>query len=95
MGISAEGDVKIERPLPVDGQSPRITELWAWTAIDPLTDTEGIVAARRRVGGGALPLVTGTRAVAESMRPFAEEVVRSSEDPKPVVRLRRFVQVDE
>lgn len=94
MGIPAEGVVRIERPLPPDGVPARITELWAWTAIDPLTDVEGIVAAKLSNGGG-LPLVSGTKAIIERMGYLAERACRSAEEPRPVPRLRRFVPADE
>lgn len=85
--------MKVERPLPLDDQSPRITELWAWTAIDPMTDVEGIVAAKGR--GTTLPLVSSMQRIAEAYRPFAEAAIREAADPRPVLRLRRFVAADE
>lgn len=86
--------MRIERPLPPDGAPPRITELWAWTAIDPLTDVEGIVAAKLPSGGG-LPLVSGTKAIIDRMEFWAVEACRSAQEPRPVPRLRRFVPADE
>lgn len=86
--------MKLERPLPVDGQPPRITELWAWTAIDPMTDVEGILAATGQ-DGIRMPLVTGTRVVAERLRPYAEAAAAIAEEPRPVVRLRHFVPAEE
>lgn len=85
--------VEIQRPLPLDGQAPRITELFVWTAIDPMTDTEGIVSAVLPQGGG-LPLVSSIRRVAENMRPWAEMAALHAEAPRPIVRLRRFVEVE-
>jgi hypothetical protein len=86
--------VKVERPLPLDGQSARITELWAWTAIDPLTDTEGIIAARLP-GLGVTPMVTSMRTTAEVMESVAREAVRGAEHPKPTVQLRHFIEAPE
>lgn len=85
---------RLERPLPVEGQPARITELWAWTAIDPLTGVEGILGAKLP-GGGGLPMVTTMRAVAERMRPHVEAVIGEAQDPRPVAQLRRFVAAEE
>lgn len=85
--------MNVERPLPVEGQPPRITELFAWTVIDPMTDVEGILAAKFP-GGGGLPLVASMREVAEKMRPIAEATVRAAEEPRPILKLRRFVPAD-
>lgn len=82
--------IKVERPLPVEGQAARITELWAWTNIDPMTDTEGIVAVKSH-NGGALPMVFSMRSMAERYRPLAEEFIRSAQEPRPTLHLRRFV----
>ena len=84
---------RVERPLPVEGQPSRITELWAWTTVDPLTDIEGI-AALRLPGGGALPLVSTMESLARRYEPMAQALVAASLDPKPTVRLRRFVMAD-
>lgn len=85
--------MRVERPGPARGQEPRITELWAWIALDPMTDTEGIVGAQ--IAGEWMPLVTSIRATAERMRPAAEAAMRATEHPQPVLRLRRFVQVED
>lgn len=85
--------MEVERPLPPEGQPPRITELWAWTAVDPMTDTEGIIAAK--LPDRSLPLVTSTRSMAERMRPWAEAAARLAQEPRPVVQLRRFVPAQE
>lgn len=85
--------MRIERPLPVDGQAARITELWAWTVIDPMTDTEGIVSAKLP-GGGGVPLVTSMKSLVEAMGVLAEAAVRSAQEPRPVLQLRRFVPVE-
>lgn len=86
--------MKVERPRPADGQAPRITELWAWTAIDPMTDTEGIVSARLP-GIGVVPLVTSMRTLADRMEPHAKETARAAQEPRPVVQLRHFVAVED
>lgn len=85
--------MKLERPLPAEGQASRITELWAWTALDPMTDVEGIMAAR--FPSGSMPLVTTMRRLAEELRPVAEDVARTAQEPRPEIRLRRFVPADE
>lgn len=82
--------MRVKRPLPVEGQPPRITELWAWTVIDPLTDVEGILAAELPEGG-AMPMVGATKQLLENYRPLAEEAVRAAGKPRPVLQLRRFV----
>lgn len=86
--------MRVERPLPAEGQGPRITELWAWTNIDPMTDTEGIIAAKMP-NGVTLPLVTTVRDMADQMWPIVDEVIRSAAEPRPVARLRHFIQADE
>lgn len=83
--------MRVEDPGPVGDQGARITELWAWTAISPTYDTEGIVSARPPEGGG-LPMVSSMRSIMEKFRPFAEEVGRQT---GAVIRLRHFVAVDE
>lgn len=90
--MSGDGETRVERPLPRVGQPSRITELWVWTALDPMTDVEGIVAAKTRDGGG-IPLVTMRRDLADRLRVFAEEAMRTAEEPRPVLQLRRFVSV--
>lgn len=84
----------LERSGPAQGQAPRISELWAWCALDPMTDTEGIVAARLH-DGGSLPLVGATRALVEKWEPMARLAVEAAEPPRPVLRLRRFVAAEE
>lgn len=84
----------VERPLPVDGQGPRITELWAWTSLDPMTDTEGIVAVKTARGGG-LPLVTTMREMADRYGPLAQAAVEAAQEPRPTIRLRHFVPAED
>lgn len=86
--------IRAERPLPADGQAPRITELWVWTALDPMTDTEGIMAMKTPRGGG-LPLVTTMRDMAERMRPTVDGLIRNAQEPRPVAQLRRFIPAPE
>jgi hypothetical protein len=81
--------MKVERPGPIPGQKPRITEIWAWTALDPMTDNEGIIAAN------GLPLVTTVRAQADRLKPIVDGLIAAAEDPKPVAQLRRFVPAKE
>lgn len=83
----------VERPLPVDGQEPRITELWAWTAIDPMTDVEGIIGIQVR-GGQKLPAVVATKRIADAMEPMVREAERGMAEPRPTFRLRRFIADD-
>jgi len=83
--------VRAERPLPVDDQPPRITELWAWTTLDPMTDVEGILGGKLPGLGIAVPLVTSMRRLAERLRPIAEEAVRGMAEPRPILMLRHFV----
>lgn len=87
--------MRIERPLPVSGQPPRIAELWVWTCIDPMTDTEGVISVRPVRGGTAMPLVTTMRSMAERMRPLAEAFVREAEEPRPILQLRHFTPTEE
>lgn len=86
--------MRVERPGPARGQAPRITELWAWTALDPMTDTEGIMSARMR-DGSEMPMVTSVRRIAEQMQPWVDAAARSAEEPRPVARLRHFVPAEE
>lgn len=86
--------MKVERPLPADGQAARITELFVWTSVDPMTDVEGVLAWRMPQGG-AIPLVSSMRSMAERMGPVVDEMMRSAEEPRPVARLRRFVPAEE
>lgn len=85
--------MRVERPGPAKGQAVEITELWAWTAYDPMTNVEGIMAWKMP-DGGAIPLVTSMRDMADRMEPAVREVVATALDPKPVPRLRRFVPAD-
>lgn len=85
--------MRVDRPLPVYGQAPRITELWAWTAIDPMTDTEGIISARMP-GGKEMPLVTSMRDMADRLATIAGATVAAAEPPRPSIRLRHFVEAD-
>lgn len=86
--------IRVERPLPAEGQQSRITEVWAWTTVDPLTDTEGIIAAKLP-GGGALPLVGTVESLVRRYEWFALEACRAAADPHPShPRLRRFVPAD-
>lgn len=87
--------MRVERPLPAEGQQARMTEVWAWTAIDPMTDVEGIISARSPKGGLLMPLIGGTRHLVERLRPYAEAVVAESEEPKPTIQLRHFVAAPE
>lgn len=82
--------MRMERPLPMDGQPARITELWAYTTVDPMTDVEGVLSAQMP-GGGSMPLVTSMRSLADRLLPFAEAAVRSAEEPRPVLSLRHFI----
>lgn len=82
--------VNFERPLPADDQPPRITELWAWTIVDPLTDVEGIIALRRP--GRAFPLVGSMRRTMEAMKPWADAIAQEAET---TAMLRRFVPADD
>jgi hypothetical protein len=84
----------VERPLPVDGQGPRVTELWAWVALDPMTDTEGIIAAKTR-GGGAMPLVSTVKRIADRFKPVAQAVVAEAQEPRPTATLKHFVLVED
>lgn len=63
----------------------RITELWAWTAIDPDNDEEGAVGFRTREGW--MPLVMADKARMASMRHVAVEIARAS---GKTLRLIRF-----
>lgn len=85
--------MNVERPLPVAGQPPRIVELWAWTATDPLTDTEGIISARTH-DGQHLPLVASVERLARLMEPLAREAVAKTEHPRPTAQLRHFIEAD-
>jgi hypothetical protein len=78
--------MKVIDPEPAPGQGARLTELWAWTAISPDHDTEGIIALQEPV---AVPLVGGTRSIVEGFEPFAREVGRQT---GATVQLRRFVE---
>lgn len=78
--------MEIHRPLPPDVQSARITELWCWTVIDPLTDVEGIIAVT--LAGKSVPMVGATRELVERYEPFARRMGHEIEAP---VALRRFV----
>lgn len=83
--------MKVERPLPAEGQAARITELWAWTTIDPMTDTEGIIAAKLPTGG-AMPLVSTVEDLARRYEWIALEACRATAEPHPSnPRLRRFI----
>lgn len=77
--------MRIEHPGPVPGQGDRITEIWAWTCIDPLTDTEGIVSLK---SPQAIPLIASNETTARKAAPFVKELARQMEAP---IRLRRFV----
>jgi hypothetical protein len=71
-----------------------MSEMWAWTAIDPLTDTEGIISARHP-RGMMMPLVGAVEHIVRGLQPIAEAVVRDSAEPRPVLRLRHFVADDD
>lgn len=86
--------MRLDRDPPVDGQEARITELWVWTSFDPMTDTEGVMAAKLPNGGG-LPMVTTMRSQAERMRPLVDAAIRSAEEPRPIPTLRHFVPADD
>lgn len=72
-------------------EARRMTEVWAWTVIDPLTDTEGIIAVTLP-GGRSVPMVGATRSLIEKFYPFVQQVAREMET-EPI--LRHFVQAEE
>lgn len=82
--------MKVERPGPVEGQARRMTELWCWTVVDPLTDTEGIIAVTMP-GGRSVPMVGATRELIEKFWPFVQQVGREME-AEPT--LRHFIAAD-
>lgn len=81
--------MKIAPPGRANGQADRITELWAWTVVDPRNDVEGIVAMQEPL---VMPLVASTRTVAEQYAPYVTAIERQTGAP---VRLRRFVAVED
>lgn len=83
---------RMERPLPADGQAHRISELWAWTAIDPLTDIEGVLALKHPQ---VMPLVFSVERLARLATPIAEAACRAAGEPRPVPRLRHFLPADD
>lgn len=92
-----EVEVTVERPLPVEGQSPRIEELWAWTAIDPMTDVEGIIGiqVRGRYGTTVAPAVVSVRRIADLMEPRVRAAIADMAEPRPTAQLRRFVPAED
>ena len=78
--------MRVDPPGRATGQADRITELWAWTVIDPRNDVEGILGARLR--SGAMPMVASTRSVIEKLAPLARE---AAAEVGAMPMLRRFV----
>ncbi len=68
-------------------QGDRITEMWAWTAVDPKDDCEGVLALLTP----PLPLVGGDRERIESFRNYAEAIGNANGQ---AIRLLRFSNVE-
>lgn len=64
----------------------RITTLWAWTAVDPADDQEGIVGLPQPAGG-ALPMIASDRVALDRLRPLAELIANVN---RTTLYLRRF-----
>ena len=63
----------------------RITELWAFLAVDPADDQEGV--AGFDTGGAMMPMICSDARNMESLRPIAQQIARVS---GRTIRLARF-----
>jgi hypothetical protein len=79
--------IRVERPGRATGQADRITELWAWTVVDPITNVEGILSFRS-LTTREMPMVVTVRRLADQLEPFAQAVGR---EIGATPRLRRFI----
>jgi hypothetical protein len=66
----------------------RIDQMFAFTAIDPIDNIEGVVSVT--IGGTAMPLVGADMERIQSLRPLASEVARRL---KQKITLKRFSEV--
>lgn len=64
---------------------PRITEMFAFVAVDPDTDIEG-VCAFRSWRHGWVPMVGADPARVDQLRPQAQEIARATGQPVTVLR---------
>lgn len=68
----------------------RITQLWAWTQVDPADNQEGIVGTL--MGRNWMPLIASDRVRLDDLRPIARDMARTT---GRAVRLRRFVAAED
>lgn len=62
----------------------RLTAVWAWVAVDPEDDQEGICGFRTPTGW--LPMIGADEARIRQLRPIAEQLARASERPIQLVK---------
>ncbi len=67
----------------------RITEVWAWTVVDPEDGEEGIPALQA-ADGTALPLIAADRNRLEAMRPWVQDLADAHGMP---LTLKRFTEM--
>lgn len=74
-------------------RNDRITEIWAYVAIDGDDNNEGIVGAMSAVG--VVPLFAADKARVESYRPMAEEAARETGQKVKLVRFTEREEIEE
>lgn len=70
-----------------------IDEMWAWLAVDPRDDTEGVMGFRAPTGQW-MPMVGADADRAESLRPIVLEILRLAGGEARLVRFTTRTDVE-